>query len=81
MSTESNIAATVSGGISLTTILTYREELTLFLGVIAMVISIMTFFVNWYYQAQRNKRELVLFEERRLGIAKDTGKRRRATDE
>lgn len=81
MSTESNIAATISGGIGIATIANYREELTIIFGFIALVLSILTFCINWYYQSQRNTRETIVFEERRQGLKKDTGERRRADDE
>lgn len=76
-------------------LIAYKEQLTIAVSIGVFIITILTFIINAYYQFQRNKREeqealrqaLVFsqaqedrFIEKRLGIEPDNKKRRRKTD-
>lgn len=79
------------GGITLGSLVTYKEELSIIFAALALVFTGLTFFISLYFQLKRNKREElesrhknVVFEqeqeERRLHLKKDTGDRRREDD-
>lgn len=79
------------GGVTIGSLITYKEQLSIIFSATALFFTMLTFFVSLYFQVKRNQREeqdekrkAILFvqeqEERRLGLIEDTGERRRKTD-
>ena len=80
------------GGITLGSLAMYKEQVSIVFSGFALAFTAMTFFISLYFQSKRNRREeaeerrrALIFEqvqeERRLHLDKDTGERRRESDE
>ncbi len=79
------------GGISIGSLMIYKEQLSLLFGALALLFTVLTFFVSLYFQIKRDRREELeeqrkelsfeqTQEERRKHCNTDNGERRRDTD-
>jgi len=78
-------------GVTVGTLMMYKEQLSILFGALALLFTVLTFFMSLYFQVKRDRREELeeqrkelsfeqVQEERRKHCNDDTGERRRDTD-
>lgn len=79
ISTANKSSIAVSGGL-LGYLAANEEKISILLAICTFIFTATSLICSIYFQIQRNKREEIVFEERRKGQKDDTGERRREGD-